>query len=87
MEICGHIHGPFGISTIKHDGMQAVTDKRQIHRGRYGLVEIMKIVWAKITTQQNIEQSAQTLVVNPAFAPSGSSSDEKGAIVVDLSLA
>jgi hypothetical protein len=87
MVICGHIHGPFGISTIKHDGMQAVTDKRQMHWGGYGLVEIMKVVWAKITAQQNIERSAQTLVVNAAFAPSGTSSEEKGAIIVDLSLA
>ncbi|KAL2838044.1 Metallo-dependent phosphatase-like protein [Aspergillus pseudodeflectus] len=86
MVICGHIHGAFGISNIEHDGMQAITDKRQMHWGGFGVVEIVKILWAKITAKQNIEQPAHTLVVNAAFAPSGMSSEDKGAILVDLSL-
>jgi hypothetical protein len=86
MVICGHIHGAFGISEIEYDGMQDITEKRQMQWGGYGLVEIVKILWAKITAKQHVEQSAQTLVVNAAFALSWSSSEDKGAIVVDLGL-
>ncbi|KAJ0420210.1 Metallo-dependent phosphatase-like protein [Aspergillus carlsbadensis] len=86
MVICGHIHGAFGISSIEHDGTQAIRDRQQMQWGGYGVVEILRILWARITGKHNIQQSAQTLVVNAAFAPSGLSSEDKSAVLVDLSL-
>lgn len=82
--VCGHIHGAYGLSVIRHDGLQDIMDERQMDWEGYGFLEALKrVFWSKIT-HRSLDDSKDTLVVNAAIARSAQSSNEKSAIAIDM---
>ncbi len=82
--VCGHIHGAYGLSVIRHDGMQDVMDELQMGWEGYGFLRALKkVFWSKITSR-SVDDSKDTLVANAAFARSAQRSEEKSAIAIDM---
>lgn len=85
MVICGHIHGAYGLVTIRHDGIQSVVNKLQMRWEGYGLFgALQQILWGYIIPRRPAEYPSETLVVNAATAPSGFETEAKPPIVIDF---
>lgn len=82
--VCGHIHGAYGLSVIRHDGMQDVMDELRMGWDGYGFLGALKeVFWSKITSR-SVDVSKDTLVVNAAIARSAQRSEENSAIAIDM---
>lgn len=84
--VCGHIHGAFGTTVIRHDGIQDVADGLHMRWEGYGLIDRLR---------QSIPSSlhgraragaarSETLVVNAAIAPSDSKRDTNKPVAVEF---
>ncbi|KAJ5272661.1 hypothetical protein N7478_007786 [Penicillium angulare] len=87
MVICGHMHGAYGTTVIRHDGIQEVEDGLEMDWRVFGLIGALKLsLRGKINreTKAAHPKVQETLVVNAAVSPSRSNPDFKSPIAVNL---
>ncbi|KAJ5180001.1 hypothetical protein N7492_003211 [Penicillium capsulatum] len=87
MVVCGHIHGAFGTTIIRHDGIQEVENGLHMRWEGYGLSNtLIHSAKVKITGRRASDPGEDTLVVNAAIAPSDLQKETKSPVPVDLYL-
>lgn len=84
--VCGHIHGAFGTTVIRHDGIQNVADGLRMRWEGYGLIDRLRLsLQSTIHGEAKVDDArSETLVVNAAVAPSESKRDTKSPITIDF---
>ncbi|KAJ5342296.1 hypothetical protein N7541_011420 [Penicillium brevicompactum] len=84
MVICGHIHGAFGLVSIKHDGDQDTLDGLRMRWDDYNPLRALRHrLWSKVFARDLVHHQ-ETLVVNAALAPGPGTNKPKSAIAIDL---
>jgi hypothetical protein len=85
MVVCGHIHGVFGVSVVRHDEVQDRLDGLRMGWGGYGVFgALQRVFWSGIGMARGVDCSKETVVVNAAFASGAFETKHKSAIAIDF---
>jgi hypothetical protein len=87
--VCGHIHGAFGISVVRHDGVQDAVDGLRMRWPEHGIFgALRRMVWSGFGMISGGGGGGgdcvkETVVVNAAFSRGVFESVDKSAITVN----
>ncbi|OKP11708.1 hypothetical protein PENSUB_2780 [Penicillium subrubescens] len=85
MVVCGHIHGAFGVSVVRHDRVQDAVDGLRMRWPEHGVLgALQRVFWSGIGTVRGVDSLKETVVVNAAFAGGAFETEDKGAIAIDF---
>ncbi|KAJ6031625.1 hypothetical protein N7540_002357 [Penicillium herquei] len=81
--VCGHIHGAFGTTLIKHRGSQEARDGLRLQWSTYNILKVLNRSFLKRLAGKRLQE---TLVVNAAVAPGNSETQAKSPMIISFNV-